>query len=134
MANQAHLNLLVNGTADEWNKWREENPDIVPDLSCADLSNKDLSKRNFRDADFGVADLVDANLEDSDFRDADLEGADLTYAYIHGADFRGAKISGADFSEIEPEDMKDIKITESQAPYLLKQILGIEIFPDEEET
>jgi hypothetical protein len=36
MANQEHLEILHQGV-EIWNKWREEKPDIVPDLSGAEL-------------------------------------------------------------------------------------------------
>jgi hypothetical protein len=41
MANNEHVALLKQGV-DAWNKWRDENPDIPPDLSGADLSNAKL--------------------------------------------------------------------------------------------
>ena len=36
MANKDHLDLLKKEVA-AWNEWREENPDIRPDLSMANL-------------------------------------------------------------------------------------------------
>ena len=36
MANDEHVALLKQGVA-AWNAWRDENPDIRPDLSGADL-------------------------------------------------------------------------------------------------
>ncbi len=37
MANQEHVEILKQGV-DVWNKWRGDNPAIIPDLSGADLS------------------------------------------------------------------------------------------------
>ena len=37
MANPEHLAILKRGI-EVWNKWIEENPDIIPDLSESDLS------------------------------------------------------------------------------------------------
>jgi len=34
MANQQHLNMLREGV-DAWNRWRQDHPDITPDLSGA---------------------------------------------------------------------------------------------------
>ena len=41
MANQEHLDILKQGV-DEWNKWRDENSEIRPDLSGANLAGADL--------------------------------------------------------------------------------------------
>jgi hypothetical protein len=41
MANDDHIAQLMKG-ASAWNAWREENPDIRPNLSVADLSNAHL--------------------------------------------------------------------------------------------
>lgn len=41
MANQEHLDVLRQGVS-TWNRWREENPGIRPDLSGADCSGQDL--------------------------------------------------------------------------------------------
>jgi hypothetical protein len=47
MANQEHLNILKQGV-DVWNKWRQEHLDVQPDLSGANLKEKNLQKGNFR--------------------------------------------------------------------------------------
>ena len=79
MANQGQVARLRNSVA-EWNTWRKENPEVVIDLSLADLRGADL-----RDADLIGANLIGANLIG-----AKLRGADLTEA-----DLRGAKLSKA---------------------------------------
>ena len=43
--NQEHLDILSQGV-DEWNKWRDENSEIRPDLVLADLSGADLRGAN----------------------------------------------------------------------------------------
>jgi hypothetical protein len=43
MANDEHVAMLKQGV-DAWNKWRDENPDISPDLSAAELIDADLRK------------------------------------------------------------------------------------------
>jgi len=47
MPNQKHLRILRQGV-EVWNKWREENPYIKPDLEMADLRRMDLFGVNFR--------------------------------------------------------------------------------------
>ena len=61
MANEEHLKILKQGVK-AWNLWREENPNISPDLSGAYLSGADLSRANLIGADLSVADLRGANL------------------------------------------------------------------------
>jgi hypothetical protein len=36
MANEEHLNLLKQGVV-AWNEWRQKNPELIPDLSMANL-------------------------------------------------------------------------------------------------
>jgi hypothetical protein len=45
MANDEHVALLKKGAA-AWNAWRNENPDICPDLSYADLKGANLVGAN----------------------------------------------------------------------------------------
>ena len=53
MANEQHLKLINEAIEKHdiaiWNKWRQENPDIRPDLSGADLRRADLNKANLED-------------------------------------------------------------------------------------
>ena len=80
MANEEQVKILKQG-AETWNKWREENRDVKPDLYRADLSEANLSEANLIEAN-----LEGANLEGANFYRADLTGADLT-----GVDLREAK-------------------------------------------
>jgi len=89
MANQEYLDVLEQGV-DEWNKWREENPEIRPDLHKANLS-----RGNLRLAYLHKASLRAANLGGTNLRGADLSGAYLLGAYLRGANLRGADLSGA---------------------------------------
>lgn len=125
MANDEHLKILKQGV-EVWNQWREKHPEIVPDLSDADLKKADLngadlrevnlnltnffrsnlssaklsrvdfSELNFSFADLREADLRGANLSHAQFRGAELSGADLSDAQFKGADFSGANLSSAD--------------------------------------
>jgi hypothetical protein len=116
MANEEHLRILEQGV-EVWNRWREENPDIRPDLSAADLSGvnlggadlsgadlsgADLSEAKLSGAIFSVdlrkADLSEAKLIRADLSSADLSGADLSGAYLSLADLSGADLSLADLS------------------------------------
>jgi len=117
MANPEHLAILRQGV-EQWNKWREEHPDVRPDLGEANLSEADLRQTNLSQADLRrtnlrrtnltKAQLSGANLNRANVRGANLSAASLRGAVIHRADLSGAKLnevdlyrtdlSGADFS------------------------------------
>ena len=61
MANPEHLKILKQGV-EAWNKWREKNPDITPDLRGADLYEANLSGANLRGANLRGASLERAFL------------------------------------------------------------------------
>lgn len=47
MANPKHLEILKKGV-EEWNKWRDDHTEILPDLSRAKLSGTDLHEAGLR--------------------------------------------------------------------------------------
>lgn len=71
MANEEHVAILRKGV-EVWNKWREDNPKVRPDLSKADLREADL-----REANLSIAILSRANLRNADLSEASLIGAYL---------------------------------------------------------
>ncbi|MEI6847565.1 MAG: pentapeptide repeat-containing protein [Chlorobiaceae bacterium] len=83
-----HLALLEQGV-EVWNRWRKENPDVVPYFEGAALQ-----ERSLRDADLRGAKLLHALLVD-----ADLNGADLSSADLRGADLSRADLSGTNLSK-----------------------------------
>jgi len=102
MANEEHLKILEQGV-EQWNKWREENESIKPDLQVADLSGANLSRANLRRANLGDANLIGANLDDANLRraklgDANLSRADLSDANLYRANLSGASLRRADLS------------------------------------
>lgn len=126
MAANDQLRLLQSG-AESWNAWRQENPDIDPDLESADLrganlSECDLASADLSDSDLNGANLTYARLQSSDLsrvnldhadlshanlegaalnfanlRETNLSGANLCLANLQGADLRGANLEGAAF-------------------------------------
>ncbi|HET9282602.1 MAG TPA: toll/interleukin-1 receptor domain-containing protein [Candidatus Angelobacter sp.] len=122
MANPEHLEKLKKGV-ETWNKWRNENREIIPDLSDAklnwsdlavklsrvnlskaDLSRTDLEGMNLIKAYLRGAHLTDANLSEADLREANLSWADLreanlSWADLSGTDFSWADLTGADLSQ-----------------------------------
>jgi len=98
MANEEHVALLKQGW-EVWNKWREENHDIVPDLRRADLRGANLNRAILYRAILANADLTGAILSS-----AILANADLTGAYLRGANLHCALLVGADLSRARLSD------------------------------
>ena len=90
MANSEHLKLINQG-APSWNRWREANPDIIPDLSWANLIGLDLSTANFEGANLKLAYFKKSNLQDVNLRGSNLKLANLDGADLHGADLSNVK-------------------------------------------
>lgn len=67
MANEEHLKILKEGV-EVWNRWREENPNIRPDLEEAYLREADVSRADLRGADLEAADLIEAKLMEENRR------------------------------------------------------------------
>jgi len=59
--NKNHLDILKSGVLN-FNIWRKENPDIIPDLSDSDLGYMDLRGANLTYADLRGANLSNTNL------------------------------------------------------------------------
>jgi len=88
VANPEHVEILKQGV-EVWNKWREENPEIIPNLMRANLSKMELCGINLNEAY-----LVQAFLERTNF-----ENAQLVSAVIKEADIRGAKLQKANLEK-----------------------------------
>jgi uncharacterized protein YjbI with pentapeptide repeats len=107
MANPEHLAILKQGV-EVWNKWRDENQYVRPNLSGTDLSKADLSganlggafllQANLNGANLSGAFLVEAFLLDAKLSGAFLFDANLFDANLFDADLRWADLSGADLS------------------------------------
>ena len=113
MANNIQLNIILRGPA-AWNRWRTENPDVVIDLSGADLSERDLRgidlhHANLRQVRFNMSNMPLARLDNADLSDADLasvymlhadlRSANLERAHLHTATMSGAKLSHANLRD-----------------------------------
>ncbi len=72
MANQEHVDLLKQGV-EVWNQWREDFPNIYPDLSDAHLTETTLDR---------------SNLDGVNFKGANLNNTVFSEVYIHGAKFK----------------------------------------------
>jgi uncharacterized protein YjbI with pentapeptide repeats len=114
MANDDHIAQLEKGVA-SWNAWRNENLDIRPDLSGANLTKAaltgaDLYEANLSQANLSQANLSQANLSKAKLTQADLTGANLSEAKFTGADLNSANLKGANLSG---EDLSHADLTQA---------------------
>jgi uncharacterized protein YjbI with pentapeptide repeats len=100
MANPEHVEILKQGV-EIWNKWRRENPDIIPDLKKADLQRIDLNGANLSEANLKNAKLNSANLTGADIHWADLSKTNLSKANLSRVDLNWANLTLADLSEAD---------------------------------
>ena len=84
MANPEHVKILNQG-AGVWNKCREENPDIIPDLKNADRQGINLSGAKLFEANISGAKLIRTDLTGANLSKSKLIGAHLSEAYLKGA-------------------------------------------------
>lgn len=103
MANKEHLEIIEKGVV-AWNEWRQNNPDLKPDLSNSILSEYNLSGIDLSDAvlnwaHLGKANLSKANLSRADLSDTDLFEANLSGANLKRAEIYNSKIMQADLSK-----------------------------------
>lgn len=99
MADKNHLQMLERGVT-FWNDWRAKSPDMVPDLSGADLSHQklaaaNLSTTNLEYAHLGYANLCSANFSRSNLCHANLDHAMLSQAKLLDADLSYASLKNA---------------------------------------
>jgi uncharacterized protein YjbI with pentapeptide repeats/DNA-binding XRE family transcriptional regulator len=111
--NKRHLNTLNKGVK-SWNRWREKNYRVIPqlsgakpkedyldeiDLHHADLKGSFLQNKSLRASKLRGAILCEANLSNANLSDADLLGADLIGANLTGVNLTNANLWGANLSE-----------------------------------
>ena len=103
--NKRHLTMLKKGVR-AWNKWRENNPHIIPQLSGIDIclgKYSNLDGYNFNDANlagfkgtvvsFDKASLRRANLEKANLKECSFEQADLTEANLKQVDINSCSLN-----------------------------------------
>ena len=94
MANKKHLAQLRQGNV-AWNRWRDENWEIQPDLSGAHLSGAHLSGAHLSGAHLSGANLSEAYLSEANLSGANLLQTNLSRAHLCEADLHRANLSEA---------------------------------------
>lgn len=91
--NKSRMIDLLKSDVREWNKWREENPDVGVDLSGADFFRADLRRANFSNVNLTEADFTEAILRRADFSNATITDADFERSSLKNADFKNTGVS-----------------------------------------
>jgi uncharacterized protein YjbI with pentapeptide repeats len=131
MAHQQHLKLINEAIQKHdmtiWNRWREENPDIRPDLSGTDLRRANLKKAALQGVIFKDANLRGTDLSQADLHGSDLHKAILIRAHFSAADLTEASFSGADLSEANLSEANLKEANFSEAHLLGALLLGADL-------
>ena len=98
MASEEQLSLIRQGV-EKWNLWRDQNTDIRPDLSQADLRETQLQKADLSNTNLNKAKLQFANLQSTNLQNSDLSGAGMLESNLQYADLENANLEGAQFNE-----------------------------------
>ena len=148
MADSNHVSKIKEGAA-AWNRWREEGPDVLPDLGWANLNGLNLDGVvfaksvlklafckgcSFVGADFSGASMRGVNLEGCDlrgavFREANLEGAHMLGADLTGANFDGANLKLANFdgAVLKDADLTGAKKLLASQLFRLKDLQNLKV-------
>jgi hypothetical protein len=119
MANPEHLEMMKQGWT-TWNKWREQHPTVIPDLSGIPLGGIKLRTFNLKDTDFrkSIFDKVDlqgGRLSNADFSGAKLKDVNLQISHLDGAKFVGAELISID---LKYADLRAANLSQSVVGFI----------------
>ena len=141
MKKEIQIELIKKG-ADEWNKWRIDNPNVKIHLGYCNFSNIDLSRYNLSDADLfqanftganlsyanlTKADLTEANVSEANLSNANLSSANLTKAKLKGADLSNAFVSGSKLFFTDFENVKGCGTNFNSSDFYQSKISGADL-------
>lgn len=100
--NSEHLTLLIKAIEKEdvtiWNGWRNDNPEIIPDLSGAYITNVgNLNGINFKNVVLQYASFNKSILMEADFSESDCEGSGFNDSVLKGVNACNAHLSECSF-------------------------------------
>jgi len=131
--------LILSNSIFEWNQWRKENPDVIPNLSGVDLTKQDLRNINLSSTILLRANLTCVNLSNANCRNANFEGANLTEAIVDDSNFSKANMAGINLakSHINNTDFSGVDLSHSNLTkaeliecYLIKANLKLAILQE----
>lgn len=130
MIKPKHINILEQGV-DYWNNWREQNPQVAPNLNDTDFRNLKLDGANLSETllirskldnlqlerinlsranlykakmvgcNLKYADLTSTNIAEANLNNADLTGANLSNSIAHKVNFTKSNLSGTNMKETD---------------------------------
>lgn len=98
--NKKHLKVFRRGVT-SWNKWRDKNLDVIPELTGIELDTENLDGINLSKADLRGVTFKSVTLNNSLLENANLEGANLNDVL-----FLSSNLSNANFSNANLKYMK----------------------------
>ena len=130
MANPKHLAILEQGV-EVWNRWRDENPDVEPDLSEQVFERKQWQAINLFSANLRSVELVGIDLNEADMTDCTLADSSITSVSVRrghlvaanlaatrslhvdfsGTDFRNADLTAAILRRCDFGDASFTRVT-----------------------
>ncbi len=129
MANPEHVKILKQGVK-VWNKWRDKNPDVKPDLGGTTLENANLRLANLKYADLSyanlsLAELWSANLWGTNLENANLSGVDLSNTSLINTKLRNANLNNANMwnANFRDSNLTDTDLT--NANIALANFVGV---------
>jgi uncharacterized protein YjbI with pentapeptide repeats len=102
MVNGSHLEILDQGIK-IWNKWREENREIRPDLSRLKLYDSDLMKIDFIGSILNEVLFKGVDLSESNLNEANLTNAIFDDVWGYKSNFSRTKVLNANFNYVNLE-------------------------------
>jgi hypothetical protein len=141
MANRKQLALIKRGVTN-WNKWREDNPSIKPDLSGANLrfavlNGANLQGVNLTNSNLELSSLVGTNLRGANFTGSNLSQANIYWSELSVACFRKANLYqanliqsefiGADFSEANLKEIYCCACNFSEANFNATKLIDCDL-------
>ena len=155
MANTEHLEILKQGV-EVWNRWREENPNVHPDLSSTAfyvrnvidmraatleqvimagkeyrgvrLDHFNLSKANLSGSFLRGADFHNANLSMSQMRDTNVSEVSLAGSNLTFADLIGADLTHSYLKRTKLNDTKLMQVNFTNSSIIETDFSGSEMF------
>lgn len=122
--NPKHLEVILDAVNKNdisiWNRWREANREIIPDLKGIYLCGDDFEEEcligvNFNNTDLKYSSFNKANLTNANLSKADLYSSDLSDANLHNSNCMGATISESSLihADLIEADLRNVDIHNS---------------------
>ena len=133
MTNKKLIELLKAGKVDEFNQFRKENPDFIPDLRGIVLFERHAKTARLKGINFEGALLQGANLQSAKLQGSNLQGANLQGSNLYRANLCTSNLQGAILQDVNLNRalLQGARFDKKQISILL-ELLGIQIIQDKQ--